>query len=144
MSRILCAAMRTPSHQVKTLMNTNTILHISAQQILSAAQLLEHCRRAPPLPLAELLAINPNITAFQQQVWQLLLAIPSGYVTDYQAIAEALGKPKASRAVGNAIGSNPLAIKIPCHRVIRKDGQLGGYRWGVDKKIALLKKELGG
>jgi O-6-methylguanine DNA methyltransferase len=118
------------------------VLKINAERILTTAQLLAYCNSAPPLPVAELLAVNPQITAFQKQVWQVLLAIPSGYVTHYQAIAEALGKPKASRAVGNAIGSNPLAIKIPCHRVIRKDGQLGGYRWGLDKKIALLKKEL--
>jgi len=77
-------------------------------------------------------------TNFQVQVWQALLRLPYGATTSYQAIANAIGKPKAVRAVASAIGSNPLAYLIPCHRVLRGTGELGGYRWGLDRKSALL------
>lgn len=120
----------------------NTPLELSPEQMLSTVQLRQYLSGAPQLPVDKILAIIPHFTDFQKQVWQTLLAIPCGHVTSYQTIAETLGKPDASRAVGRAIGSNPLAIEIPCHRVIRKDGQLGGYRWGLEKKLALLKKEL--
>jgi len=77
-------------------------------------------------------------TNFQIQVWQALLRLPYGATTSYQTIANAIGKPKAVRAVASAIGSNPLAYLIPCHRVLRGTGELGGYRWGLDRKSALL------
>ena len=80
-------------------------------------------------------------TDFQLQVWQALLKIPFGKTTTYQTIAEQIGRPKAIRAVGNAVGNNPLAYLIPCHRVLRSSGQLGGYRWGLDRKIAMLNWE---
>lgn len=99
-------------------------------------QLLNPENTAPP----QLLVKGSN---FQVQVWKALLRVPSGQVTHYEAIARALGKPKASRAVGSAVGKNPITWLIPCHRVIRKDGLLKGYRWGTDTKTRLLASELG-
>ena len=80
-------------------------------------------------------------TAFQQQVWQALRSVPAGKTTTYTEIAKAIGRPDAVRAVAGAIAANPLAIAIPCHRVIRIDGDLAGYRWGVERKRKLLAKE---
>lgn len=77
-------------------------------------------------------------TNFQIQVWQALLRIPFGELTTYQALATAIGKPTAARAIGNAVGRNPVAYLIPCHRVIRGSGEMGGYRWGCDRKAAML------
>ncbi len=73
-------------------------------------------------------------TNFQVAVWRALLRIPPGKLATYAQIARAAGYPKASRAVGNAIGANPVALLIPCHRVIRQSGAMGGYRWGIPKK----------
>lgn len=81
-------------------------------------------------------------TPFQIQVWQALLRIPRGAVTSYEALASYIGKPKAARAVGTANGANPISYLIPCHRVIRKSGTLGGYRWGLGRKLAMLSQEL--
>lgn len=83
-------------------------------------------------------------TPFQHAVWQELRRIPCGVVRSYGDIARQLGKPQASRAVGSAIGANPLAILIPCHRVLRGDGGIGGYHWGLDAKRALLAAEFAG
>lgn len=80
-------------------------------------------------------------TAFQLEVWKALLAVPFGCLTTYSDIARASGHPKAQRAVGTAIGSNPVAFLVPCHRVIRKDGNLGNYRWGLEVKKALIEWE---
>lgn len=80
-------------------------------------------------------------TDFQCAVWQALLTIPSGEVTAYSALASQLGKPKAVRAVANAVGANKIAWLIPCHRVIRRSGELGGYRWGLERKRAMLAAE---
>jgi AraC family transcriptional regulator of adaptative response/methylated-DNA-[protein]-cysteine methyltransferase len=80
---------------------------------------------------------------FQIAVWRALLAVPEGEVATYARIAAAIGRPSATRAVASAIGDNPIAILIPCHRVIRSTGLLGGYRWGLDLKTALLARELG-
>jgi AraC family transcriptional regulator of adaptative response/methylated-DNA-[protein]-cysteine methyltransferase len=77
-------------------------------------------------------------TNFQLKVWEALLSIPQGAVTTYQQIAEKIGHPKAVRAVGSAVGDNPIAYIIPCHRVIRKEGVLGEYRWGSLRKKALI------
>lgn len=98
-----------------------------------------------------LLALDGNVsgsiplhlkgTDFQMNVWKELLKIPAGGVTSYGKIAEALQKPKACRAVGTAIGDNPVSVLIPCHRVLRADGALGGYHWGLERKIRLLERE---
>ena len=82
-------------------------------------------------------------TKFQLKVWNYLKKIPRGKVKTYSEVAKAIGKPLAVRAVANAIGKNPLAPQIPCHRVIRSDGSLGGYsgKGGIKTKILLLKKE---
>ncbi|MEO0925289.1 MAG: methylated-DNA--[protein]-cysteine S-methyltransferase [Cyanobacteria bacterium J06643_13] len=80
-------------------------------------------------------------TAFQQQVWQALRLIPRGETRNYAEIARAIDKPQATRAVGSACGANPVAVIIPCHRVLRSDGSLGGYRWGIERKQKLLEIE---
>ncbi|MEL7171513.1 MAG: bifunctional helix-turn-helix domain-containing protein/methylated-DNA--[protein]-cysteine S-methyltransferase [Pseudomonadota bacterium] len=77
-------------------------------------------------------------TPFQIKVWEALLSIPSGQVTTYSEIARAIGRPRAVRAVGSAVGRNPVSWLIPCHRALRRDGQLGGYHWGLPVKRALL------
>jgi AraC family transcriptional regulator, regulatory protein of adaptative response / methylated-DNA-[protein]-cysteine methyltransferase len=80
-------------------------------------------------------------TAFQQKVWAALSAIPPGKTATYAEVARAIGQPKAVRAVAQACGANPLAIAIPCHRVVRSDGDLSGYRWGVERKRKLIDRE---
>ena len=92
-------------------------------------------------PSAQTLPFHVRATAFQQRVWQALLAIPRGETRTYSQIAEAVGSPKAVRAVGTACGSNLLAVVIPCHRVVGSEGRLTGYRWGVDRKRQLLELE---
>lgn len=77
-------------------------------------------------------------SAFQLKVWEALLKIPEGQLSSYDQIAQAIGQPTASRAVGTAIGSNPVGYLIPCHRVIKKTGLFGGYRWGAERKQAML------
>jgi methylated-DNA-[protein]-cysteine S-methyltransferase len=78
---------------------------------------------------------------FNQKVWQALKLIPRGKVTTYKSIAQFMGQPKAARAVGNACNKNPDAPIVPCHRVVKSDGRIGGYAGGAKKKIQLLKKE---
>jgi AraC family transcriptional regulator of adaptative response/methylated-DNA-[protein]-cysteine methyltransferase len=80
-------------------------------------------------------------TTFQVEVWKALLLLPFGSKSSYNKIAEQIGKPKASRAVGTAIGKNPIAFIIPCHRVVQTNGQLGGYMWGIERKAAILRWE---
>jgi AraC family transcriptional regulator of adaptative response/methylated-DNA-[protein]-cysteine methyltransferase len=80
-------------------------------------------------------------SAFQWQVWEALRRIPVGETRSYQAIAQELGRPTAARAVARACASNHLALVIPCHRAVRENGELGGYRWGVDRKRWLLEQE---
>ena len=87
------------------------------------------------------LALHVRGTNFQLKVWRALLEVPVGDVTTYGAIAGAIGDAKASRAVGTAIGSNPVSYLIPCHRVIRASGEMGNYAWGVDRKRAMLALE---
>lgn len=82
-------------------------------------------------------------TTFQQAVWQALLAIPCGGTTSYAAIGQRIGNPDASRAVGAAVGRNPLSIVVPCHRVLGSGGQLTGYAGGLHRKTALLRLEQG-
>lgn len=90
------------------------------------------------------LPLDVRGTAFQQRVWKALQQIPRGSTTTYSEIAARIGRPKAVRAVAQACGANALAVAIPCHRVIRSDGSLSGYRWGVERKRALLEKEAHG
>ncbi len=80
-------------------------------------------------------------TAFQRRVWDALRALPAGTTTDYATLAASIGQPGAARAVASACAANPLAIAIPCHRVLRGDGALAGYRWGVERKRTLLLRE---
>ncbi|CAH0999170.1 Bifunctional transcriptional activator/DNA repair enzyme Ada [Neolewinella maritima] len=87
----------------------------------------------PPRPIG----LDLRGTPFQLQVWQALLRIPEGEAVAYGDLAQAIGRPTASRAVGTAIGKNPIAYLIPCHRVIRGDGTSGGYRWGAERKVIL-------
>lgn len=94
---------------------------------------------APETPFD--LPLDIRGTAFQQRVWAVLRTIPAGATVSYSDIAERLGQPRAVRAVAGACAANALAIAIPCHRVIRQDGHLSGYRWGLERKQALLDAE---
>ena len=87
------------------------------------------------------LPLDVRATAFQRRVWEALRKIPYGSTRSYSQIARALGNAKATRAVARACATNPVAIVVPCHRVVREDGDLAGYRWGVDRKNAILKQE---
>jgi AraC family transcriptional regulator of adaptative response/methylated-DNA-[protein]-cysteine methyltransferase len=87
------------------------------------------------------LPLDVRGTAFQRRVWQALRRIPAGATASYADVARRIGAPTAVRAVGQAVGANPLAVAIPCHRVVRSDGALSGYRWGVERKRALLERE---
>jgi AraC family transcriptional regulator of adaptative response/methylated-DNA-[protein]-cysteine methyltransferase len=87
------------------------------------------------------LPLDIQATAFQRRVWEALQAIPRGATKSYSKIAADIGHPKAARAVARACATNPVAVAIPCHRVVREDGALGGYRWGVDRKKKLLALE---
>lgn len=101
------------------------------QRIFSGSGLGERAAEGP-LPLLL------RGTNFQLKVWEALLAIPAGSVTTYEAIARRIGSPGSARAVGTAVGRNPIAYLIPCHRVIRGTGELGGYRWGPGRKRLIL------
>jgi methylated-DNA-[protein]-cysteine S-methyltransferase len=87
------------------------------------------------------MALDPQGTPFQQRVWQALLRIPLGRLSTYGAIAQELGLPDAARAVGAAVGRNPIGIIVPCHRVIGRDGSLTGYAGGLPRKESLLRLE---
>lgn len=89
------------------------------------------------------LPLDIRATAFQQRVWAALRKIPYGTTRSYQAVAKAIHQPRATRAVARACATNPVAIAIPCHRVVREDGALGGYRWGIERKRRLLQQEAG-
>jgi AraC family transcriptional regulator of adaptative response/methylated-DNA-[protein]-cysteine methyltransferase len=102
----------------------------------TAARVFETTRAGTPI------ALHVRGTNFQLRVWRALLEIPSGAVTSYGQLAEAVGAPRGARAVGGAVGSNPISYLIPCHRVLRADGEIGGYAWGVDRKRVMLFREL--
>jgi len=87
------------------------------------------------------LPLDLQATAFQRRVWQELQRIPRGRTRTYSQVARSLGQPKAVRAVARACATNPVSIVVPCHRVIREDGALAGYRWGPSRKEQLLRKE---
>ncbi len=82
-------------------------------------------------------------TAFQQRVWQALRGLRAGETATYAEIAARIGAPRAARAVAQACASNPVALAVPCHRIVRGDGGAGGYRWGVERKRMLLERESG-
>ena len=103
------------------------------------AEVLERIERGG-LPNRDL-PLDIRGTAFQQRVWQALREIPSGKTATYREVAQMIGQPKAARAVARACASNILAVAVPCHRVIRSDGSLSGYRWGVERKQKLLENE---
>ncbi|MEX5745160.1 bifunctional DNA-binding transcriptional regulator/O6-methylguanine-DNA methyltransferase Ada [Massilia sp. X63] len=89
------------------------------------------------------LPLDVRGTAFQRRVWEALRAIPAGATVSYSELAERLGMPTAARAVAGACAANPVAVAIPCHRVVRTDGALSGYRWGIERKRTLLEREAG-
>ena len=103
--------------------------------VAAVVGLVEEPRRAVDLPL------DLRGTAFQERVWQALRQIPAGETRSYAEIAALIGQPSAARAVALACAANPTAVAIPCHRVVRTDGSLSGYRWGVERKRALLARE---
>jgi len=108
---------------------------VFAQSVTRVMEYLDHPTSKFDLPL------DIRGTAFQQRVWQALREIPAGKTASYNAIAERIGAPKAARAVAQACAANKLAVIIPCHRVLHSDGSLSGYRWGVERKKALLDLE---
>ena len=105
------------------------------QRVAQVFAHLDGCRQTVDLPL------DIRGTAFQQQVWQALRQIPAGETRSYRQVAQSIGRPQAVRAVAGACAANKLAIIIPCHRVIREDGGLSGYRWGSARKAQLLARE---
>lgn len=105
------------------------------QRVATVVGMIEMTSSGSDLPL------DIRGTAFQQKIWQALRQLPSGSTATYQQIADAVGMPRAVRAVARACAANRLAVAIPCHRVIRSDGGLSGYRWGVERKAALLTRE---
>jgi AraC family transcriptional regulator of adaptative response/methylated-DNA-[protein]-cysteine methyltransferase len=113
------------------LQRADSRLKVSVQQILNHLNNNTHI----DLPL------DIRATAFQRQVWEKLRAIPYGQTLSYGDVAKSLGKPGAVRAVGRACATNPVALVIPCHRVVREDKSLGGYRWGLERKKKLLDHE---
>jgi AraC family transcriptional regulator, regulatory protein of adaptative response / methylated-DNA-[protein]-cysteine methyltransferase len=107
----------------------------SDRMLVQAAALVEHPGQqcCPPLDLQG--------TRFQLRVWRELREIPAGHTTSYAGIAARIGAPRAVRAVARACAANPLAVAVPCHRVLRTDGNIAGYRWGIERKQALLARE---
>jgi AraC family transcriptional regulator of adaptative response/methylated-DNA-[protein]-cysteine methyltransferase len=98
-------------------------------------ELLRHPSRPFPLPL------DLRGTPFQREVWEALRRVPSGATVSYLELAQRIGRPSAVRAVAQACGANRLAVAVPCHRVVRHNGDLGGYHWGIERKQALLAQE---
>ncbi|MBL0942377.1 MAG: methylated-DNA--[protein]-cysteine S-methyltransferase [Alphaproteobacteria bacterium] len=114
----------------------NNYKSVSLVESLGQTQLLiDLIFSAKPVPLLI------HGTPFQIKVWQALLTIPKGKVVSYEDIAKMIGMPQTYRAVANAIGRNPISYLIPCHRIVRKSGALGGYRWGLELKVRLLQHE---
>lgn len=103
--------------------------------VANVVGLVENPGRPSTLPL------DVRGTAFQERVWRALSNIPPGTTTTYAALARSLGRPRATRAVARACAQNPVAVAIPCHRVVRTNGKLAGYRWGVERKRELLRRE---
>ena len=105
-----------------------------------AGALLRHIR-GKDLDSDSKLPLDIRATAFQRRVWTYLQSIPFGATRSYSEVAKGIGRPRAVRAVARACATNPVAVAIPCHRVVRQDGSMGGYRWGIERKKALLELE---
>ncbi|MEG2050069.1 MAG: methylated-DNA--[protein]-cysteine S-methyltransferase [Comamonas sp.] len=105
------------------------------QTVAQVVSLIEQPRLGLALPL------DIQGTAFQQRVWQALQKIPAGQTLSYSELARQMGMPQSTRAVASAVAANPIAVAVPCHRVLRNDGSISGYRWGVERKRALLLRE---
>jgi AraC family transcriptional regulator, regulatory protein of adaptative response / methylated-DNA-[protein]-cysteine methyltransferase len=103
-----------------------------------AGALLKHMQGRE---LDSALPLDIRATAFQRRVWAYLQSIPFGATRSYSQVAKGIGRPTAARAVARACATNPVAVAIPCHRVVREDGSMGGYRWGMERKKALLEME---
>jgi AraC family transcriptional regulator of adaptative response/methylated-DNA-[protein]-cysteine methyltransferase len=116
------------------------ILRAGDEMAAIVAKTVAHIDRPEP---SFALPLDIQGTAFQHKVWTALQDIPFATTATYSDIAEKIGKPSSTRAVANACGANPVAVAIPCHRVKRSDGGLGGYRWGIERKKELLKREGG-
>ena len=110
-------------------------LEAAADKVVS---MIERDRGFPRTPG---ITLDLRGTPFQQKVWAALQEIPAGTTVTYTDIANRIGTPRAVRAVGTACGQNPVSIAVPCHRVLRGDGSLGGYRWGLERKRVLLDRE---
>jgi AraC family transcriptional regulator of adaptative response/methylated-DNA-[protein]-cysteine methyltransferase len=106
-----------------------------------AARLMQHMRGLEP---AKALPLDIQATAFQRRVWSYLQSIRFGETRAYSDVAKAIKQPTSVRAVAHACATNPVAIAIPCHRVVRSNGEMGGYRWGINRKRALLDMEAAG
>lgn len=104
-------------------------------ELTAVLKLLEHPEAQPDLTL------DLHGTEFQRQVWRALMEVPPGATVSYSELAERVAGPTAVRAVAAACGANPVAVLVPCHRAVAKDGALTGYRWGVERKRALLERE---
>jgi AraC family transcriptional regulator, regulatory protein of adaptative response / methylated-DNA-[protein]-cysteine methyltransferase len=114
------------------------IRHDSAGLSAWVSKILEHLRgREPHLDLPT----DIQATAFQRRVWEELRRIPYGTTKTYTEVARAIGRPNAVRAVARACATNPVSVAVPCHRVVRGDGKLAGYRWGIERKRSLLERE---
>ncbi len=111
--------------------NAHHYLAIIAEMIESPRCGQDH----PSIPL------DARGTEFQQEVWRAISHVPLGQTRTYSQVAAAIGHPRAVRAVASACGANPVAILVPCHRIVRGDGGLGGYRWGLERKQRLLERE---
>lgn len=116
-------------------------LHSNPKRLQSDLQQLLAFVERPQHPLTLSLPLHTSGTAFQQQVWEQLQQVSNGATISYSELAQRIGKPKANRAVAGACAANPLAIAVPCHRVLRSDGDISGYRWGVARKRELLRRE---
>ncbi len=114
-------------------------IHRDDQALAPVASQVEQLLSGPAAPRN--IPLDIQGTAFQQLVWDALRRIPPGETRSYADVAKTIGRPKAVRAVANACASNPVALVVPCHRVVQKNGSLAGYRWGVKRKAALLAKE---
>lgn len=110
----------------------NAVLLSRLQQVLNYAEWPESSLK---------LVLDMDGTDFQKRVWHALQTVPAGQTRSYSDIAQKIGKPAAVRAVASACAANSLALAIPCHRIVRQDGQLSGYRWGVERKKLLLQNE---